>query len=345
MEKEKPHLMTRLVAVHFPLTWINYSKEIGLPVEPIMHRYGIVESDIISKRGISLQKFGKLLIEILELTPKHEIGFEVGWRLPITAYGNLGQAILSSNNLSEAIQICILYWDLIAREFLVNVNYSNDLCIITLNINLPIEANLRRIIFEATLASLYKGCITLEPKILELGEVWFEGDAPDYANVITNRIKNSRFGMPLTQIRFPSYLLNNPLPMASQLGLQTALQCCQEELQALGLQEKMTQKVKEILVHKEKKYRSLDDVALLLNISPRTLRRKLNNENTSFSALLEDLKRYEAMSLLDNTNLSISEIALSLSYNDVANFTRVFKKWTGMTPSNYRANTLVHSKI
>lgn len=79
-------------------------------------------------------------------------------------------------------------------------------------------------------------------------------------------------------------------------------------------------------------------ISQALNMSAPTLRRKLRREGTTFQAL-KDEARYEAACLvLDRPELSIQEAALQLGFTDPSAFHRAFRKWSGLTPGQYRAN-------
>lgn len=80
----------------------------------------------------------------------------------------------------------------------------------------------------------------------------------------------------------------------------------------------------------------IDRVASHLNMSARSLQRKLNEEGLRFKNLTEELKKEFAISYLKRESLSISEVAYLLSYSDISSFTRAFKKWTGMSPTQFR---------
>ena len=70
--------------------------------------------------------------------------------------------------------------------------------------------------------------------------------------------------------------------------------------------------------------------------SNRTLQRQLANEKTTFQILLSESRQEKAKALLKENKLSIQEISNLLGYADISHFSRAFKKWTNMTPSNYR---------
>lgn len=75
-----------------------------------------------------------------------------------------------------------------------------------------------------------------------------------------------------------------------------------------------------------------------LAVSVRTLHRRLEEEGTGYSALLEALRRERAEALLADPHLSVSEAAFLLGYSEPAAFTRAFRRWTGSAPREWRAS-------
>ncbi|MBO3698650.1 AraC family transcriptional regulator [Roseivirga sp. E12] len=82
---------------------------------------------------------------------------------------------------------------------------------------------------------------------------------------------------------------------------------------------------------------SLDQVASHFNMSSRTFQRKLSSEGHSFKEIIESLREEFAFSYLKRPELSISQIAYLLNYNDASSFIRSFKRWTGYTPKKWRS--------
>lgn len=81
---------------------------------------------------------------------------------------------------------------------------------------------------------------------------------------------------------------------------------------------------------------NIEQVASHLNISSRTLQRKLKEEKKTYQELIDELKLDFAISYLNRPELTISEIAYLLDYADASAFNRSFKRWTSKTPSEYR---------
>lgn len=81
---------------------------------------------------------------------------------------------------------------------------------------------------------------------------------------------------------------------------------------------------------------TIERVSAGLNLHPRVLQKRLNNENTSFSQLLQLTRTMTAKQQLLHGSLSVLDIALNLGYSEASIFCRNFKKWTGLPPRQWK---------
>lgn len=86
---------------------------------------------------------------------------------------------------------------------------------------------------------------------------------------------------------------------------------------------------------------SLSVTARQLKISARTLQRKLAELNTSHSDVLDGVRKALSVRYLQNPSLSFGEIGFLLGFQEVASFYRAFRRWHGITPSEYRKSNQV----
>lgn len=87
---------------------------------------------------------------------------------------------------------------------------------------------------------------------------------------------------------------------------------------------------------------SVERIAGPLNISPRHLRRKLSQENTSYEQLVDELRRETAIRMIGEGELSLTSIAYELGFLDPSSFTRAFRRWTNMSPTSFRQQVCEH---
>jgi AraC-like DNA-binding protein len=81
---------------------------------------------------------------------------------------------------------------------------------------------------------------------------------------------------------------------------------------------------------------SLEAVSARLQLPPRTVRRRLQREGTSFRDLSAQLRKEMALRCLRDTELTVEDIACALGFSDAANFRHAFRGWTGVCPQEMR---------
>ena len=94
--------------------------------------------------------------------------------------------------------------------------------------------------------------------------------------------------------------------------------------------------INQLLTHGEPGNLDMETVANALHVTSRTLRRKLTQEKTSFQALKDKTRRDLAIRYLSQPELTLAQISARLGFADPAAFSRAFKQWMGVPPSDYR---------
>jgi AraC-like DNA-binding protein len=89
--------------------------------------------------------------------------------------------------------------------------------------------------------------------------------------------------------------------------------------------------------HPSAKLPELCQMASQLHVSPRTLKRHLQQQGTSYRRLLDERRALICGGLLRQPGLTLESIAEALGYSTAANFSRAFQRWAGMTPGARRA--------
>ena len=81
---------------------------------------------------------------------------------------------------------------------------------------------------------------------------------------------------------------------------------------------------------------SLNEAAKHFHMSPRTFRRRLEENGSHYRELLDETRQGVAIELLNTANLSVESVAERLGYAETASFIHAFKRWTGTTPGQYK---------
>jgi AraC-like DNA-binding protein len=116
------------------------------------------------------------------------------------------------------------------------------------------------------------------------------------------------------------------------------LQLCGKLLSELKLNTGVAGKVRETFLSCLGQPTSFELVAERLRMSPRTLRRKLEQEGTSFRELIDELilRAHAAIKYVRDTDLTIEDAAYALGFSDAAAFRHAFRRWTKSAPHEYR---------
>lgn len=139
-------------------------------------------------------------------------------------------------------------------------------------------------------------------------------------------------------IGLPQALLEQPLAQAN-LPLQKLLREHAEALLARLPSESLSARVVSLLsAQLSQGEPDRSQLAQTLNLSERTLQRRLAEEGSSYQQLLNDSRRQLAERYLRDAQLPATEIALLLGYSEPSVFFRAFRQWTGLTPGEYRAS-------
>jgi len=326
------------VAGVFPLTCLEVAAAHGHEAAPLLERAGIRATPAeIFEVGLTLGQHVRLMDAVRRAVDDSGFGLEVGWRLPPTALGHLGLAMLSSPTIAEALELLQRFWHLVGRPFALAVETEGEVGLLDLRLRLPAFEPHRTMFLESVLTSIHRGVSSLAPDAARQTETWFDFPEPTHAPRVRARLPHVRYDMPATQLRFPVSLLGTPLAMANPVGLRTAIEQCEREEAERGLGgTRLVVRVQSELKSGPSGYPDLEQMARRLHTTSRTLRRHLQREGTRYSELLEEARRRDALRLLGNRQLGIQYVAEMLGYEDPANFTRAFRRWTGRTPTQYR---------
>lgn len=147
-----------------------------------------------------------------------------------------------------------------------------------------------------------------------------------------------RFSSAANGIDLPSSLLDAPL-LKSDPGLCAILERGVEEaLSRLPASAGVSDRARRLLADTLSLNTSAESLAKKLTMSRSTMHRQLQNEGTTFKALLEGLRQELAARYLAERRVSVGEVAFLLGFSETSAFHRAFKRWQGVTPAQYRAS-------
>lgn len=135
--------------------------------------------------------------------------------------------------------------------------------------------------------------------------------------------------------------LSTPMQGSDPRLLATAIDLADAALRAQPTTKRFSDLVATRLESLLPDHATMEETAEALKMSPRTLQRRLEEDATKFSDVLERVRETLARRWLREPNRSLTEIAFGLGFSDLATFSRAFKRWTGVPPGTWRARSTI----
>lgn len=264
------------------------------------------------------------------------LGLEAGRRYHFTSLASVGFALVSSPTLRSAFDIALRYASLNASLVRVVLDAPGaDLRIGFRDADLP--PDLRRFAVERTMAvaiTIARGLLQrpLKPRSIHFGFPRPAGAAAyrRFAGVVPS------FDEPKCLLVLPQEDVDAPLSQGNPLALRMAEDHCRQLLDAWRSRTGLAAQVRERIAAQPGQIADMPGVADALHMSTRTLRRRLQQEGTSYLALCDEVREALAERLLALPRLPVEQVAERLGYSDAAAFIHAFKRWKGATPHSYR---------
>jgi AraC-like DNA-binding protein len=277
--------------------------------------------------------------ELLELAVRWsqdpDLGLKAGELMSTGDCGAVDYTISSAATVREAIAAATRYSRLINDVITMPLGIEGERAVLRLECEVPMPraaADFMMAGFYGTHARTWLGGISGL-------ECWFRHAAPADLSGYTRVFGNARlrFAAPAHAFAFEQRLLDAPLTGANPKLHSVVRRHAELLLEQSPPSHSLTERVRHLLMGELSHGRlTAQQVAEHLRMSRRTLCRKLENEGTSFTALLVDLRQRLALQYVGGQDLGLSEIAFLLGFSEAAAFHRAFKRWTGQTPLEYR---------
>ena len=275
----------------------------------------------------------------IRLSPNPHFAYATGSRFHVSTYGMYGFAILSSTDFRRTMAFAVEYHQLAAP--LVDVQFlEQDKAAVWTMTPVP---------YPQVDAALYKFIVELQAGVhvslhRDVMGSSFSASGLDFTFGRPRGTKRdievfgcpARYGQPENRLHFDAHWLNDPSSLGNEVTYSEVLQLCKKMLGELKLNTGIAGKVREIFLARLGQPTSFELVAKRLAMSPRTLRRRLEQEGTSFRELIDELRAHAAIKYVRDTDLTIEDVAYALGFSDAAAFRHAFRRWTNSAPHEYR---------
>ena len=288
---------------------------------------------------LSFEQARRLFVRTIELSQCPWIGLSIGQSTQLSSHGATGYAAMAAQNVGEAMFLLQRFSELRLRLVQFEIETQNGFTI-TVKETLT-SPEVREYILGHIVAGLLNllETITGQDLLASISIAW-PFPEPAWSQHYRAFCQQSVFGSEQLRIDIPPALLNVSSLAPDPQAYRTALRDCEHQLSQMHLGTLTTRIQRRFIDCKTSNYPTLEQMAAMEHMSVRTLIRHLHEEGTTYQRLLDEVREELACWLLIHTNLSIAAIAEELRYQDTTNFSRTFRRWLGVTPRDFRQNTL-----
>jgi AraC-like DNA-binding protein len=329
------HEMTQLARTSLLL--IRYAVDQGMDRDTLMTTVGLSTDTLVDPDSrIRLSSMLKLWRAVIEGLKDPSLGLNVGSSVGVAEMGLVGYSMYHSRDLRSALHRLAHYMRILSESVVFKIEESDRQAMLIWQVH-PSMVALRHpvelgVTLVVTMAREITG-VDIAPISIDLPSSRPESMTP-YRTSFRCPISFSR---PITSITFSQQQMDLPAA-ATDATLAGYL----DELAAKTLAP-LVERSKDLVTNVRYTLWSilangrpdLGGVAKEMGISERTLQRRLAEEGSSFSKVLDDLRRDLADEFLVDRNLAVSEVAFLLGYSEPSAFQRAFRRWRGVSPRRF----------
>lgn len=332
----------------------SISQDLGMPaiylhiLAELLHSIGLNERDLLLRVGldpvqlksadirVSQAQAAEFITRAIIESGEPGLGIMLASELKLPLHGALGVAVMSSRTLQDALDLMTRYLTLRAPHLSVSRHEQDGrMYYVILCDGEPGP------LLGFVMDSMLFGCAFMGEQLtghaIEGAKILRRGPEPSYFQRFRQRIVVPvEYGATDDALVIPAAMLSAPIRFSDdQLAASSRAQC-EDALKQLTGDAGFDCRVRRVIETSYPFPPKLARVAATLYVSERTLKRRLQEEDANFQNLVDQVRLERAREFLTGTSMNLNQIADVLGYADAANFTRAFKRWTGISPSHYR---------
>lgn len=316
----------------YTLYLLRFLQKKGIRHEAVLEGFNL-ESRFFEKPDhcLSIRQLEPLMARVMELAPAPTTGFEFGRELGPVSHGLVGFTLFRQMSFREMIHRSVEY--LRVRLPLMDIRIQDSDAGLTLTIDDP----WRLAGVQEFVTQIYMGSIcSLIHTMTRNTSLQFSFPPPD-SPALYQRLAGCpvNFSGHANQA-FVSFSSADAHPVKVETDALISGNACSD----IDLEDdrEVVVQVRHMLLKHPGRDGTLDEMARRLDLSPRSLRRKLGNAGFSFSELRNEVRQEFATRYLTGTSMPLEKIASRLGYSDQASFSKAFRGWTGRNPGTVRRN-------
>ncbi len=329
-----------VVPGHHPRVLVDTAVAQGADSRGILDGLGISYDGLVDPDcRVSYAQYVKIAERAIALTGNPAIGIDFGKQAHVAHWGVLGLAAMNAATAGEALRMSLQYYRTFAPGWDLSVRVEGAVGHFVARETISRGAFLT-FATEALLATMWRLATDVLRKPLPVRELRLGYPRPAHAHRYSEfTLGTVVFDCDATEALFDAAVLDEPIVGASPAMAVVAERYCAEEAARVVVTDGLLAQVRKAIDgHPEPRPR-IDAIARELRTSGRSLRRGLRQMGSTYQALLDASTRVRAEAELRRSGSKIEAIALQIGFADVRSFRRAFKRWTGVSPREFRRRT------
>lgn len=311
----------------------------GFDSQACLQGTGILQSELNNADArMTLQQELAFYRNASQLTGDPMIGLKLGEPFVPQRYGLFGYALLSAATFRHALSLAQNFGRLTFSFFTLRFTVSGSSTWFSFTDPPPIEQALLDLYLDRDMAAARVDFSEILGEPFALQEVYTTHDGHGQQDAY-----REYFGCDVTfssdhgRFVFSSAMLDDPLPQSDPESSRHLQQQCHLLITKLSSRGHFVDDVRMLVLARPGIFPDIEQVAEKLAMSTRTLRRRLKAEGSSYRILLDEIRYGLAREYLGRTGLGMEEITSLLGYTEPGNFSHAFRRWSGQSPSAWRA--------
>lgn len=307
---------------------------LGIDLKVCYRTAGIEDSEDHSNTFISPRQCFKLIDQAMHLLKMPYLGLAMGNLMTISHHGMAGMAAVTQPTMLDCLETISRYCAELFPPLEMHVQPEEDklMFVISANMNL---AHCTQYLFELNTVSFYNIFNNLVANEHQILGVDFSYPEPAWGHIYRRYFKCPvRFNQPQTRLMIDADVAHYELPLANRQMAVTAEEKLFENIPTRTLC-LLPLRLRRLLLRCYGAFPSLESAANNLGMSGRTLSRKLAEESTTYQQILDAVREKLATEYFLRGGESVTQIALILGFTDSSNFAKAFRRWTGVSPTEF----------
>ncbi|MBV6659762.1 AraC family transcriptional regulator [Pseudomonas yamanorum] len=310
----------------------DMSVALGIDVGRLCNGLGFDVADLSNPQSrVSIRQASLMIKRALDMTKGRErsLGLDMSTHETIASMGLVGYAMLTSATLESAIALGISMQK--HTGSLLNFEKIENPGSFSIRVSCSFhEPDIQTFLVEEAFGVFLNVARSLVGEEFTPASIELSYPKPAYLAQYEHLFKCPiRFDQTDNTFTFDARWASKPIATHDALSNRQVVELLQVSHPGESAESEFIESIERIVRRDLRHTVSLSSVASQLCMSDRTLRRRLAEYGLSYQSVLDDLRKIRALSLLNNSRLTLDEIAYEVGFSDARNFRRAFKRWTG----------------